>query len=100
MQKSIFNLVLFSGSIAAVVAILTYKQKTGSHEFAGILILVASCYLVLYLFLLQFRHEVLHVLRKTFFILIVILVFLLLTKFVADLPGKNLIFLVPLQLFR
>ncbi|MCU0474067.1 MAG: HDIG domain-containing protein [Bacteroidales bacterium] len=95
LKNSIFNLILFSASIAAVVALLTYKRKTGSYEFTGILILVTSCYLVLFLFLLQFRHEVLHVLRKTFFILIAILAFILLTKIVTDLPGKNLIFLVP-----
>ena len=69
------NVILFVASIAAVVAILTYKRDLNTIEVAGTVIVVTLCYLVLYLFLFQFRHEVLRIVRKTFFILLAIFVF-------------------------
>jgi len=95
LKKSILNLILFSLSIVAVVTILTYNKHPGILELAGILMIVASCYFILFLFLLQFRNEVLQVVRKTFFILIAILTFLLLTKIVTSLSGENLILIIP-----
>jgi len=94
-KKNIMNVVLFLGSIAAVVAILTHKRELNLVEFAGTLIVVGLCYLVLYLFLLQFRREVLRVPRKTFFILFAIIVFLLITRLVLNMSARNIVFLVP-----
>ena len=94
-KKDMMNVSLFIASIAAVVAILTYKRGLTTIEVAGTVIIVASCYLVLYLFLLQFRHEVLRIFRKTFFILLAIFAFLLITRLVMNLSTRNIIFLVP-----
>lgn len=94
-KKNILNVVLFLGSIAAVVIILTHKRELNLVEFAGTVIVVGLCYLVLYLFLLQFRQEVLRVPRKTFFILFAIVAFLLITRLVLSMPTRNIVFLVP-----
>ena len=95
LEKNILNIVLFLGSIASVVAILTHKRELKLVEVSGTVIVVALCYLVLYLFLLQFRHEVLRVARKTFFILLAIVAFLLITRLVLNMSTRNIIFLVP-----
>jgi putative nucleotidyltransferase with HDIG domain len=94
-KKNILNVFLFLGSIAAVVIILTHKRELNLVEFAGTVIVVGLCYLVLYLFLLQFRQEVLRVPRKTFFILFAIVAFLLITRLVLSMPTRNIVFLVP-----
>ncbi|MBK7628280.1 MAG: HDIG domain-containing protein [Bacteroidales bacterium] len=57
--------------------------------------IVTFSYLILYLFLSHFRHEVLLVTRKTLFIIITILSFLALTRILKDYPGLNLLFLIP-----
>jgi putative nucleotidyltransferase with HDIG domain len=95
LKKTIINVFLFLASIAGVVVILTWGKNPGRLVFSGTLIIVASCFIILYLFLLQFRREVLHVIRKVFFILIAILSFLLVTKVVTSLSGENLVFLIP-----
>jgi len=95
LKKNMLNVVLFLGSIAAVVAILTHKRELNLVEFAGTVIVVGLCYLVLYLFLLQFRREVLRVPRKTFFILFAIVAFLLITRLVLNMATRNIVFLVP-----
>ena len=95
LKKNILNVVLFLGSVAAVVIILTHKRELDLVEFAGTVIVVGLCYLVLYLFLLQFRREVLRVPRKTFFILFAIVAFLLITRLVMSMPTRNIVFLVP-----
>jgi putative nucleotidyltransferase with HDIG domain len=94
-KTNILNLIFFVLSIAAVVAILTHGNQEKQFAFFGTLIVVSSCFAVLYLFLLQFRSEVLQVARKTLFVLLAIVAFVLVTKMVTDLPGRNLIFLVP-----
>jgi putative nucleotidyltransferase with HDIG domain len=94
-KRNILNIIFFLSSIAAVVAILTHGSQEKHFAFPGTLIVVTSCFVVLYLFLLQFRSEVLQVVRKTLFVLLAIVSFVLLTKVVTGYPGRNLIFLVP-----
>jgi putative nucleotidyltransferase with HDIG domain len=94
-RKSIFNLILFLVSIAVVVTIMTWEKSPGRQAYIGTIIIVASCFLVLYFFLLQFRREVLQVNRKVFFILLAILSFVAITRIVTSLPGKDLVFLIP-----
>jgi putative nucleotidyltransferase with HDIG domain len=94
-KKDILNLISFSLTIAAVVGILVHGEQEKHFTFPGTLIVVSSCFVVLYLFLLQFRREVLHVARKTLFILLAIVAFVLLTKIVTGHEGRNLIFMVP-----
>ena len=97
-SKNAANLFMFLVSIAGVTAVIIDKREVSKTEFAGILIIVTACFVVLYQFLLHFRREVLQVLRKTFFILLAITVFLLLTKVVTGMPGENLILLVPVAI--
>ena len=94
-KNNILNLIFFVLSVAAVVAILIHGDQEKHFAFIGTLIVVSSCFVVLYLFLLQFRSEVLQVARKTLFVLLAIVAFVLVAKMVTDLPGRNLIFLVP-----
>jgi len=94
-KKGIINLVLFCASITGVTAIILHNAKVTMLETTGTLIVVAFCYLILFLFLLQFRREILNVSRKILFILLIIFVFVLLTKFVTGKFGNDLIFIVP-----
>jgi putative nucleotidyltransferase with HDIG domain len=95
MKKSILNFIFFLASIIAVVAIMTYKKHESHFGLTGTLLVVASCYTVLYLFLLQFRPEVLQITRKVLFILSAIVVLLAVTRIATDLRGQKLIFLIP-----
>ncbi len=94
-KKTLIDILLFVSSIAAVVWILTRGNATGRFSVFGTTIVVAFCYAVLYLFLLHFRQEVLQVNRKTFFILLAILTFLLITRFVLTVQKNNIIYVVP-----
>ena len=94
-RRGIVNFIYFISSIAGVVGIIIHGEEVSKLEFTGTLIVVSACYIILYFFLLQFRNEILKIPRKTLFILITILLFLLITKAVASLPGRNIIFLIP-----
>jgi len=95
LRKNIQYISIFLVSIIAVVVMLSRKNDISLRQLTGTVIVVTLCYLVLYLFLFQFRHEVLRVLLKTFFILLAILTFLFLTRLALSLPAKNIILLVP-----
>ncbi len=97
-RKHSINFVLFLASIIIVVAIWPRKPGDNLFTILGTLIMVSSCYLVLYLFLSHFRSEILDVTRKTFFIIFVILAFVGLTRFVIDLPDRNILYLIPFAL--
>ena len=94
-RKNIQHIFIFLVSIIAVVIILTWKKEFSFRQITGTFIIVATCYTVLFFFLLQFRQEVLRVVLKTFFILLAILTFLIVTRVVSDLDTKNIIFIVP-----
>lgn len=94
-RKSILNLAYFLLSIVIVTAIWPGDEKDNYLNHLGALIIVSSCYLVLYLFLSHFRSEVLHVTRKTLFIILIILSFIVLTRLIVTLPEKRMLFLVP-----
>jgi len=96
-KKGIINLMLFFTSIVIVV-IGIIACGVALNELAGDVIIVSSCFLLLYLFLLHFRKEVLDVSRKILFILAVILTFVIVTRFIVEQPEKNIIFLVPFAL--
>ncbi|MCJ7447285.1 MAG: HDIG domain-containing protein [Bacteroidales bacterium] len=97
-KKNYLNLFFFLASIAIVVTILPAGVRENGLALAGSIIVVSSCYLVLYLFLWQFRREVLEVVRKTFFIILSILALLLITRYVLDNFDRNTLFLVPFAL--
>ena len=95
LSKKLQYIIIFLASIIAVVGILTWKRELCLTAVSGTVIVVSVCFLVLYFFLRQFRQEVLRVVLKTFFILLAILTFLLVTRFVSGLSTPNIIFLVP-----
>jgi len=94
-KKTLLDILLFIGSIAAVVVILTRGKEGSRLSVFGTAMVVTFCYTVLYLFLLHFRQEVLQVIRKTFFILLAIITFLLITRIVLNIKQENIIFVVP-----
>lgn len=94
-NKGFINLFLFMASVAAVVIVFEWGKESGRQEITGTLMVVFACFLILWFFLKQFRHEVLLVLRKVFFILITIILFTLITRLVAGRPGDDLIYLIP-----
>jgi len=98
LRKNIQYITIFLASIIAVVFILTWKRELNFTEVSGTVIVVSICFLVLYFFLRQFRQEVLRVVLKTFFILLAILTFLLVIRFVSGLSKPNIVFLVPLAI--
>ena len=94
-KKHFINLTFFLLSIFIVSAIWPHEVKDNWLKFAGTLILVTSCYLILYLFLSHFRSEVLVVTRKTLFIILTILSFIILTRIVITIPAPNLLLVIP-----
>jgi putative nucleotidyltransferase with HDIG domain len=94
-RKYILNLVYFILSIIIVVAIWPHGSNGNWLRILGIIILVSSCYLVLWLFLSHFRSEVLDVTRKTLFIILIILSFVLLTRFAINFTNQDVLFLIP-----
>ena len=96
-RKYLYHLVFILLSIAAVIASFHHNENESLLILTGYTILVSSCYLVLYLFLLHFRREVLEVIRKTLFIILIILVFIIATRFVTDNQAIN-IYIVPFAL--
>lgn len=78
-----------------------YEKRLGKNDqwflILGRLILVSACYLALYLFMYHFRFDVLSSTHKTLFIVLLILLFIIITRLVIFLPG-NVIFIIPFAL--
>jgi cyclic-di-AMP phosphodiesterase PgpH len=94
-RKEKLNLLYFVLSTMIVIAIWPYNSDFSWPLFLGVVIIVSACYLILYLFLSHFRTEVLMVTRKTLFIILIILSFILLTRLVTEYTGQKLVFLIP-----
>ena len=94
-RKYILNLIYFILSTIIVVAIWPHESKESWIRILGSLILVSSCYLVLWFFLAHFRSEVLDVTRKTLFIILIIIAFVSLTRVAITFADKNALFLIP-----
>ena len=94
-RKFFLNIIYFILSIIIVVVIWPHQSADNWLKILGSFILVSSSYLILYLFLSHFRSEVLHVTRKTLFIILMILSFVLLTRIVIAYTNQNLVFLIP-----
>jgi len=97
-EKKVLNLILFTVSFLIGVLIVKGSDVLSPAKSASTLVLVAICFLLLYLFLLHFRSEILEVSRKVFFILALILLFLLAARLVLFNPSRDLIFIVPFAL--
>ena len=94
-RKYFLNLIYFILSTIIVVVIWPHESKENWIRIFGILILVSSCYLILWLFLSHFRSEVLGVTRKTLFIILMILSFVSLTRIAITFADQNVLFLIP-----
>jgi cyclic-di-AMP phosphodiesterase PgpH len=94
-RKHLLNLLFFLISIVIVVAIWPPDKCETWTELLGTMLIVSSCYLILYLFLSHFRPEILKVTRKTLFIIIIILFFVALTRFVVLFSDERLLYLIP-----
>jgi cyclic-di-AMP phosphodiesterase PgpH len=75
-----------------------YEKRLGKDDrwliILGRIILVTACYMALYFFMYYFRFDVLSSTHKTFFIIQVILLFLILTRLLIYVPG-NVVYLIP-----
>jgi putative nucleotidyltransferase with HDIG domain len=94
-QKTLIDILLFMASVIVVIVIFNRGKDVSRLSLSGTIIVVSSSYLILYLFLVQFRKEVLQVNRKTFFILLAIISFVLITRLVLRIEQNNIIYLVP-----
>lgn len=94
-RKDYINLIFFIISIGIVTAIWPHEDTDNWVSYLGSFMIVSFSYLILYFFLAHFRHEVLLVTRKTLFIIITILSFLILTRKLNDYSEMNLLFVIP-----
>ncbi len=97
-RKYYVNLTFFILSIITVVVIWPHENNLTTPQMTGSFILVASCYLVLYIFLKNFRPEILDIQRKTFFIILTILAFVLLSRIVIYFYDPIILFVIPFAL--
>lgn len=93
-KKYYYHLVMFLLSIAIVVAAFHHNENENLSMLIGQIIMVTSCFLILYLFLYFFRNEVLQVARKTLFINLTVLLFIIVTCLIPDRQGM-IIYLIP-----
>lgn len=94
-RKYFLNLTYFVLSMFIVMAIWPHEDKINWVRIPGIFILVSSCYLTLWYFLAHFRSEVLNVTRKTLFIILIILTFVLLTRVAISFSNPVILYLIP-----
>lgn len=94
-RKYTLNLIYFILSTLIVVAIWPYGPDIKFLKVLGVIIIVTACYLILFMFLSHFRSEVLHVTRKTLFIILIILSFVIITRLVNAYLDQKVIFLIP-----
>jgi putative nucleotidyltransferase with HDIG domain len=94
-RKDYINLFFFIISIGIVTAIWPHQPKENWLNYLGSFMIISFSYLILYLFLSHFRPELLLVNRKTLFIIIIILSFLVLIRVLKYYSEMNLLFLIP-----
>jgi cyclic-di-AMP phosphodiesterase PgpH len=94
-RKYYLNLIYFIISTIIVASIWPHEPNWGVIRIIGTYLLVLSCYLVLWFFLAHYRSEVLDVTRKTLFITLIILTFVLLTRTSLTFSDPDVLFLVP-----
>ena len=93
--KNYINIFFFLISIVIVTVIWPHGKEDNLLNYLGSFIIVTSSYLVLYLFIAHFRSEVLMVIRKTLFIIITILSFIILTRIAVRYSDSSLLLLIP-----
>jgi putative nucleotidyltransferase with HDIG domain len=93
--KDFVNIILLLFSIAAIAALWPAEKRDSLAELTGSLLIISSCFVMLYLFLANFRPEILDVNRKTLFIFLTIIIFIVLTRIVVSFTDGKLLWLVP-----
>ncbi len=93
--KYLTDALFFLMSIVFIMLIWPPEMKDTLPELFGSLIVVSSSYLVFYMFLFYFRSEILEVNRKTFFLIITILMFFVLTRVAVSYFEKPVLFIIP-----
>lgn len=75
-----------------------YEKRLGKYDrwliVLGRFIIVTACYLGLFLFMYHYRTDILSSTHKTFFILLLVLLFITIARLVAYMPG-NYVFFIP-----
>ena len=94
-RKNLLNLAFFGAAIIALVGLWPSDMKDSIAKMTGSILIISSCFLMLYLFLAHFRHEILDVTRKTLFIILIIVLFSGLARYAAQLADPDYIYLVP-----
>jgi len=94
-NQSFMNKILFLLSIIIVSTIWPHQEGDNWIKMLGNVIVISSCYIVIYFFLLNFYSEVLRVTTKVFFIVLFILSFIIITKIVLSYTARDLLPLVP-----
>jgi putative nucleotidyltransferase with HDIG domain len=94
-KKHFLNFMFFLLSIIILIAIWPHDKKDTLPELFGAVILISSCYMVLYMFLSYFRPDILEMSRKTLFIIITILVFVVLARLVLLFSDYSILYLIP-----
>jgi cyclic-di-AMP phosphodiesterase PgpH len=97
-RKYLINIFLFLLSVLIILAIWPPEKSDTWSELIGSILIISSCYLMLFLFLSHFRSEILEVTRKTFFIIIIILFFNMLTRIVLSFADPKFLYIIPFAL--
>lgn len=75
-----------------------YEKKLGVYDrwlvIFGRILVVSACFLVLYLFMYYFRRDILNSAGRTFFIIFIVVVFLLITSLIVHFRPDT-VFLIP-----
>jgi putative nucleotidyltransferase with HDIG domain len=92
--KSINKLYFLLGTIITVMA--WYNPALHNYpETAGFLLIAASCWLILYIYLTHFCPEIVRITMKTLFIIMLIVSFIIITRILLSYPDKSLVILIP-----
>jgi putative nucleotidyltransferase with HDIG domain len=94
-RKNITNLSILAAGIIIVLGIWPPEEKDSLGEFLGSILIVSSCFIMLYMFLAYFRPEILEVTRKTLFIILIIIFFTGLSRYVIYFAGTDYLYLIP-----
>jgi putative nucleotidyltransferase with HDIG domain len=92
--KSINKFYFLLGIITTVIL----WRSSVSHSYlkiAGFMVVAASCWLMLYVYLNRFCPEILRITMKTLFIILLILSFIIITRIALSYPDKSLVTLIP-----
>lgn len=92
------NLAFFLIATFLTVSLESGKSGITLFGLAGRVMIIASCYTVLYLFLSHFCAEVIKVTSKTLFIVSLVLLFVIVSRLLIRYPGQVYFSLVPFAL--